>query len=302
MKKKIRRKRRFSDFGNWGDTLSIKENMEEIEKYFEKNDAVDNLNMMDKPIDIVFSISLKSKKASNNWGTVERNLSRTLKTLLNNTDQNFRVIIAGHEKPDIAELQHKNIQWIDVEFSPPIKRKDYENDKMKKRNAIGSYLREIGYSGYFIPLDGDDWIHFRFVEYLRSQPLHDAYILNKGLMVNLLQETMWCRYRFHHGCGSSSIFYFANNDFPKSTNLDLSIQSPFNIVLKSHPKITVYLKRENKPFQMINLPIVTWVLAHGDNQSMAQGWKNNGISAEKYGANEEPLDNWLYEYFKINGG
>ncbi|MBP3041455.1 hypothetical protein J9303_18585 [Bacillaceae bacterium Marseille-Q3522] len=291
------RKNQFRDFGNWGDSLSIIENMEEIEKYFKDCETKDIVN----PMDIVFAISLKSRKVSHNWGNVERNLAKTLKTLLRNKDQNFRVIIAGHEKPEMEELQHKNVEWIDVNFPAPENRHDYENDKMRKRYVIGAYLREIGYSGYFMPLDGDDWVHYRFVEYLRSQPFHDAFILNKGLMVNLSQKTMWSRYRFHHGCGSSSIFYFANEDFPKTPKLDLSMNVPFDIVLKHHPKLIVYLKEDKKSFQMIDFPLVAWVLAHGENQSMNQGWKNNKISAKKYRANEELLDNWLYEYFKING-
>ena len=302
MRKRKIRENQFRDFGNWGDSLSIKENMDEIEKYFKDSEsAADKSNLMEKPIDIVFAISLKSRKVSHDWVSVERNLSATLKTLLGNTDQNYRVIIAGHEKPEIEELQHKNVEWIAVDFPAPENRQDYENDKMRKRNVIGAYLREAGYSGYFMPLDGDDWVHYRLVEYLRSQPVHDAFIFNKGLMVNLSKKTMWSRYSFHHGCGSSSIFYFVNKDFPKTAIPDISINMPFNIVLKHHPKLSVYLKEDEKSFQMINFPLVVWVLAHGDNQSMEQGWKNNRISAKKYGANKELLDNWFYEYFKISG-
>ncbi|WHX98464.1 hypothetical protein [Neobacillus sp. DY30] len=299
-KRKTKKRRKFRDTGNWGDSLSIKENMEEIEKFFKYRENLDKICPMEKPIDIVFAISLKSKKVSHNWAIVERNLSTTLKTLLSNTDQNFRVIIAGHEKPEIEELQHKNVEWIAVDFPAPENPNDYENDKMRKRYSIGRYLSDAGYSGYFMPLDGDDWVHYRLVEYLRSLPYHDAFILDKGLMVNHFRKTMWSRYRFHYGCGSSSIFYFANEDFPKTPNLDLSNNVPFHIVLKYHPKLTVYLEEDNKSFQMINLPFVTWVLAHGDNQSMDQGWKSKKISAKKYGANEEPLENWLFEYFKIN--
>ena len=299
MRKK--RKLRFRDFGNCGDSLSIEENMEGIENCFLNRVTIDKINLIEKPIDIVFAISLKSKKVSHDWENVEKNLSKTLKTLLSNTDQNFRVIIAGHEKPEIDELQHKNVEWISVDFPAPEDRQDYEIDKMRKRNVIGAYLLEEGYSGYFMPLDGDDWVHYRFVEYLRLQPFHDAFILNKGLMVNLTKKTMWSRYNFHHGCGSSSIFYFANEDFPNTPNLDPFINIPFNIALKHHPALTVYLNEDNKSFHMINFPFVAWILAHGDNQSMEQGWKNNRISAKKYGANEELLDNWLYQYFKING-
>ncbi len=62
-----------------------------------------------------------------------------------------------------------------------------------------------------MPVDADDWIHYRFVVYIRSLPISDSYIFNNGFMVNLINNELWVRDRFYGGCGTSQIFYFENN-------------------------------------------------------------------------------------------
>ena len=209
-------------------------------------------------------------------------------------------MIAGHEKPDIEELKHKRVTWLTVDFPPPSNHRNFTNDKMRKRKVIGAYLRKIGYSGLFMPLDADDWVHCDFVEYVRSRPHSDAYILKKGLMVNLASKEVWLRKkRFFRGCGSGAAFYFSNREFPKTTDMEDVRKTPFRIVLKGHPKVIRHLKAINKSHTMIDFPFIAWVLGHGDNNSMIKGKKDNRVSASKYGAVGEKLDKRLYEYFKI---
>ncbi|MBS4176692.1 alginate lyase family protein [Lederbergia citrea] len=271
--------------------FSLKKNLNNIEEYFRISTF--NEENKQKP-EIAFAISLKSKTVSHDWEKVQKNLALTLRSLFSNTDQNFRVIIAGHEKPNIEELNNIRVTWVPVKFPPPKSSRGFVSDKYRKRKAIGAYLRKSGFSGYFMPLDADDWIHYRFVEYIRSLPISDAFILNKGFMVNVFQNEAWVRDLFYKGCGSSAVFYFSNENFPKTTKSDVK-KSPFNNVIKSHVKVPEYVKNHT----MIDLPFVTWVLAHGDNVSMIKGKKDNRISAKHYNSVGEKLADWFYHFFKI---
>lgn len=249
---------------------------------------------------IAFAISLKSKKVSRNWGKVQVNLARTLRSILRSTDRNFLIVIAGHEKPNIPELRHKRVTWLEVKFAPPSNAAGFTRDKMRKRKVIGAYLRKSGFSGYFMPLDADDWIHRRFVEYVRSRPRANAFILKSGFMANMSQKQMWFRKdRFYIGCGSSAVFYLSNKDLPKSSKSKKLRKIPFQMTLKAHPKVMQHLSRFKKKYKLIKLPFVTWVLAHGDNNSMIKGKKDNKVAAKNYRAIEEPLKPWIYKYFKI---
>ncbi|MBP3041686.1 hypothetical protein J9303_19790 [Bacillaceae bacterium Marseille-Q3522] len=278
------------------DVLSIKEQLNQIEEYFmkEKND-----NNEEKP-EIVFAISLKSKRVSRDWERVQENLAKTLRSIFNNTDQNFRVIIAGHKKPNKPELNHERVTWLGVKFPPPINSRGFYMDKIQKRRVIGSYLRKIGFSGYFMPVDADDWIHHRFVEYIRSFPVSDAFVFDKGYMLNLYKKEIWMINRFYTGCGTSQLFYFRNEEFPKTSRERDVQRSNFKIAVgKRHGNVLEYLKNVNKKGTIVHYPFLIWVLAHGDNNSMILRKKDNNISAKHYHAKGEKFEYWFYDSFKI---
>ncbi|MDN4866193.1 hypothetical protein ACFX4N_29540 [Priestia sp. YIM B13551] len=277
----------------------IKKQLDEVEKYFKqyKSEVSKQLNKAPNRKEIAFGISLKSKKVSRNWNKVQKNLSNTLKSIFRNTDQHFRIIIAGHNKPNIKELNDKRVKWLPVKFSSPTSPKGFSQDKMRKRRVIGEYLYKIGFHGYFMAVDADDWIHHRFVEYIRSQPFSDAFILEKGLITNIGRKEIWEMGEFYKRCGTNALFYFSKKDFP---NPKKKKANPFNILtLKAHPKSPERLKKLNKKYKMINLPFVIWVLSHGDNNSMLKGNKDPGISAKDYNLQGEKLEDWFYNYFKI---
>lgn len=251
---------------------------------------------------VVFAISLKSRKVSRNWSTVQSNLAKTLRSILNNSDPHCRVIVAGHEKPDIKEMQHRRVTWLPVNFPPPLNPAGFSYDKIRKRKAIGAYLRKIGFSGYFMPFDSDDWAHHRLVQYVRSQPTKRNLVIDAGMMVNLVKREVWLRKkRFYIGCGSSAVFYFTNKDLPLTPVMSSAGRTPFHLVLKAHPEVIRNLRTLRRPCRIVKLPLVTWVLGHGDNNSMLKGKKNNSVSASDYGSRGEKLENAFYYYFRARG-
>lgn len=282
--------------------FSIREQLNQVEEYFKQHgsNASGLVKGREDRAEMAFAISLKSKTVSRCWAGVEANLARTLRSIFGNTDQNFRILIAGHEKPEIEEIQDERVTWIPVNFPPPEGPGQFSRDKMKKRKLIGVYLKETGYSGYLMPLDADDWIHHRFVEFIRSHPVSEAFVINRGVMVNLAIKEAWLRNRFYRGCGSSAVYYFSNDDFPLGIKHKDLEETPFYLVVKRHMKVIEHLDEINKHYVMVDLPFVTWVLGHGDNNSMIKGKKDNGISAKHYKANGEKLEDWFYDYFMIN--
>ncbi|OLO37204.1 hypothetical protein BTR23_13835 [Alkalihalophilus pseudofirmus] len=274
----------------------IRSYLEQLENDFKEFNMIKE---EENPVEITFAISLKSKQVSRNWNTVQENLSKTLRSILNNTDQHFRIIIAGHEKPQIKELNHSRVTWLPVKLRLPKNSEEFTTDKLNKRKVIGAHLRKIGFSGYFMPLDADDWIHYRFVEFLRKQPLSNAFILQKGFMVNTNLKEVWVRDNFYRGCGSGSIYYFRNSDFPLSTRIRDIQRVSFKVALKPHLKVTQNLKIIKKDYHMVTTPLAIWVLGHGDNNSILKGKKDNSITAKNYNAQGEKLEEWFYDYFKI---
>ncbi|GGF98762.1 glycosyltransferase family A protein [Paenibacillus abyssi] len=283
--------------------LTIKEHLRKVEVHLNQLNRDDMIHPEKEkhPSEIVFAISLKSKTVSKDWDNVQASLAKTLRSILRSTDQHFRIIIAGHEMPKIRELRNKRVTWLPVDFPPPKAPKDFSKDKMRKRKEIGVYLRKARFTGYFMPLDADDWIHHRFVEYIRSQPYSEAFIIKKGCMVNLVRKEVWLRkHRFYIGCGSSAVFHFKHHDFPRTTERDDVRRKLFRLALKPHSNIDEHLEEADRRYVMVELPLVTWVLGHGDNTSVLQGKKDDGVSAKHYGTSGEKLTGRFYRYFKVN--
>lgn len=287
--------------GTDGTPFSIKEHLELVNGHLnrDRSKVLRQLKEEKLPSDIAFAISLKSKTVSSDWPVVQENLAKTLRSVLRNTDQNFHILIAGHEKPEIEELQHDRVTWLPVDFRPPVEPNQFSYDKIRKRMEIGAYLRKKGFSGYFMPIDADDWIHYRFVEFIRSRPISDAFIVKKGFMVNLVRKKIWLRDRFYIGCGSSAIVYFSNGDFPLSSAKKDVQRTLFSLVVKDHKTMAQHLEKINKNYSMIDVPLITWVLGHGDNLSMMLGIRDQTISGKPYKATEEYFDEWFFNYFKI---
>ncbi|RXI96468.1 hypothetical protein DS745_22420 [Anaerobacillus alkaliphilus] len=273
-----------------------KDYLQEIDDYFHQ---LHSSNDKKSAPMVVFGISLKSKKVSRDWDLVCENLAKTLRTILANTDHNFRICIAGHERPDIAELEHDLVTWIPVNFEPPVNAKGFSTDKKQKRGVIGAYLRHLGYSGYFMPLDADDWVHCRFVELIRSFPITNAFIFEKGFMTNINYDEVWIRNTFYKGCGSGSIFYFSNQEFPVSPSRKDVRRSPFGLTVTTHTKITGELNERNISFRMIELPMVTYVFGHGENNSIIKGKKENSRKADYYDATGERIADLFSQHFKF---
>ncbi|MFP7299296.1 glycosyltransferase family A protein [Neobacillus niacini] len=274
---------------------TLLEQLDQVDNYFETVKIDRNNNPVN--VEVAFAISLKSKRSSRNWTRVQNNLARTLRSILNNTDQNFKIVIAGHEKPNIEEMENIRVTWLPVRYPPPKYISKFSSDKFRKRRVIGAYLRKIGFSGYFMPLDADDWVHYRFVEFIRSHPIKDAFVMNTGCMANFKNKQVWLRDGFYFSCGSSAVFYFRNNDFPLTSRKADVIKTKFKWVILAHGKVTKYLK--NKNYLLVNFPFVTWVVAHGDNNTIIKRKLKRTISANSYNAIPERLENWFYQYFKI---
>ncbi len=232
------------------------------------------------PVDaapVAFAISMRSAKASAHWPDAVLRLEQTLNTLLGQSDQNFQVVVAGHERPDLAQLASPRVTWLSIDRPAPTEPAGYTADKLAKRRLIGAHLRATGFSGFLMALDADDWVHYRFVEWLRRSPPHFASFFRAGFTVNYGKGSIWLRSpeagtgTFYRACGSSSVFRLQNEDFPATADRDATRASGFGVVTASHNTNAEKLEAAGVAVSYINLPMVAWVLGHGNNNTLAKG-------------------------------
>ena len=103
---------------------------------------------------ILYSISLKSMQVSKNWEYTCSLLERTLGSIYNQINQDFKVVVICHEKPNLPS--YPDVIYHQVNFPPP---KQCFSDMTLDRDVKELLGRKIGRdlgSDYIMVVDSDD--------------------------------------------------------------------------------------------------------------------------------------------------
>ena len=121
---------------------------------------------------LVFIIPVKSKKVSGSWEQFSKLFERTLKSVTNQTSQNFKTIVVCHEKPTTT-FDHPNLEYVQVNFHPPVldPNDNKKNNGLKEEDKSKKILYGVKYSkkyspDYIMVVDADDCISNRIVQYV----------------------------------------------------------------------------------------------------------------------------------------
>lgn len=114
-----------------------------------------------------FGIPLIARAASEDWGLVDRLLRLTLRSVLAQTDGDFRVVLAGHDVPPCwAELADDRFVLLQADW--PVAAPTLANDDGgAKKWRIGEHVRRRG-GGLLMLLDADDWVDRELVGAARA--------------------------------------------------------------------------------------------------------------------------------------
>jgi hypothetical protein len=104
-----------------------------------------------------FGIPLISRRAARDWPMIERLFNATLASLYNQTDPNFRVIVASDGRPALTVAVDERLHFIDHPRPLP---QDYQaacGDAGTKRWEIAAKHVELG-GGNIMFVDADDLV------------------------------------------------------------------------------------------------------------------------------------------------
>jgi len=162
---------------------------------------------------IAFIIPVKSKKVTSDWSHFSRLVERTLISVCNQTDDDFKVVAVCHEIPDI-NFKHPNLHFLQVDFDPPTPNKTdseenlkvMEIDKGTKIKLGAAYARDTFHADYIMTVDSDDYISNRIAAFVikNTQDLPGWYI-KKGYIHLEGRKFLFTTSKFSYLCGSSII-------------------------------------------------------------------------------------------------
>src|SRR5438128_1320538 len=117
---------------------------------------------------VTFGIPLISRAAARDWSQIEALFNATLASIYNQTDQNFRIIVASNGRPALRVPVDDRLEFIDHPRSIPYDQQTGNADAGHKRWEIAMRHAELG-GGNLMFADADDLISNRLVEFIRRE-------------------------------------------------------------------------------------------------------------------------------------
>lgn len=160
---------------------------------------------------LTIGIALIPRASARNWALVEALLELTLASVRAQTDQDFRVVLAGHDRPrSLPQDPRFTFLQADWPVQPP---GAHNEDSGRKKYAISELVLAWG-GGLLMLLDADDWLDVGCVEAARATLAPDdvGALIERGFAIDLqslraarLPHPRTFGRPFHHLCGSSTV-------------------------------------------------------------------------------------------------
>lgn len=138
--------------------------------------------MNDEPA-VVFLIPFASGKVRPEWPRACKYLQQTLGSIRNSTSENYRVVVAGSEEPQLEMGFDSRIHFLLFERpfpSHPDRRVALRLDKLAKIDAAWKYAKSNWQPRYAMKLDADDFISSKLVGWLDDCAMEAGYLIRCG--------------------------------------------------------------------------------------------------------------------------
>lgn len=231
----------------------------------------------------LFGIPLVPRSRANNWNNVLENLGTTLRSILNQTNKEFHILIASEDEFDLPELSDKHVQLLKMPISgsKPVTFSINYQDAVVKRLAICQKAHELCASQLMLA-DADDLISKNLVEFVRRNPHPVGYAITRGFVLdcntgkNLVCPSLMVNVKgFDTLCGTSLIYTL-------NQHKDLPENWPASVVKNGHNQVRRAMREAGTPMLEIHEPMVVYVRNSGENISMHESEDNPYLNFGSY--------------------
>jgi hypothetical protein len=159
---------------------------------------------------IVFLIPIPSSQRVKDWHLSCAYFQQTLSSVFNSANDNYAVVVAGHEAPDFQLPTDARFKFLRLDHPLPSQENGYYHaavkDKLINLEAAWRYAKSEWDPRYVMKLDWDDLVSSRLVEWLENAHDEAGYLIKHGWVwrsgsPQLIQSTEY----FDRVCGSCLI-------------------------------------------------------------------------------------------------
>lgn len=229
---------------------------------------------------LTFIAPLRHPENASSWDHVLDLLERTLRSVCNQTNPDFRVIIVYNEGSRLR-TSHSKVIYYPVNLPP---NPSYEQgntseagrhavrlDKGKKYLAGLYHARELS-STHIMLFDADDCVSMHLAEFVSRLPEHKGWFMDQGFLYK--QGARYLYYlssNFSRVCGTSHIIRFDLFDLPQ--RMEAVSQEYVLQALGSHIYIRDMLAVKGNMLEPLPFVGAIYMIGHGDNHGQIPGYR-----------------------------
>ena len=222
-----------------------------------------------KPL-LTFAIAAKAVDDAAEWHFRNCMLTATLRSIFNQTDGDFHVMVALDRAPEVEFANDPRFEFVPFKVGPTAGLSEAHVDQARKLYAMASVVAERG-GGYFMPVDMDDFVSRDLVAYVRANPHPNGYVLRSGYGLDARLNIAAPIYDvgkpagpLDKACGTSSIINLAPQDV-LSVGTEPSRYT--RLRREGHYMALEYAVEEGRPLAVVPFRAVVYTLFHGSNLS-----------------------------------
>jgi hypothetical protein len=133
---------------------------------------------------VVFLIPIPSSRRAQNWNVGCAYFKQTLSSIYNSKNDNYCVVVAGHEAPDFKLPENPRFKFLSLDHPLPSLEGGYHlaavKDKLVKIEAAWKYAKSRWNPEYVMKFDWDDLVSSHLVEWLASAEDEAGYSIKHG--------------------------------------------------------------------------------------------------------------------------
>jgi hypothetical protein len=231
-----------------------------------------------------FVLPLIARANASNWARVLDNLHATLNSILNQTAENFVVLLVSDDEIALDAMNDERVFWISAkrleQISEHATESKVQNHDANRKRALGLRKAHLLGARYVMIADSDDLVSKHLVSAVRRiAPKHGCIVTEGYVMDAVSKRILPFPYSgsgvssFDRFCGTCSVFTLdeARND---------SLTWPLQAISMGHHRTNSLAEAKGRPFDTIGYPAVVYML-------------NNGTNINKLRDNEQRILNFV---------
>lgn len=246
---------------------------------------------------VIFAIPLRAKCMAKNWNNCCMRTRRTVDSICQNNNKNFKIILCGDDRPEFLNKNYYDdrVEFIECKLEKPKTWLEIARNKYWKLLRICVRVREYLLESqnpetgiYVMPADDDDLIHRDLVGFIEQYPNENGFYIKNGFVNYGDEKKCLVRYNdIYKFCGSCNCLRLFLDDCPETMPFDSSLamsKDVASILNKRYPirwdhhVLADKYKQIGRPFKEIKWRAVIYNRNTGENASQVSNWGGRKVN------------------------